>query len=303
MPRGEEGVNYCSCCFNEFLVTEVGLGFLSLCRLLGSGIIVLGFSLGLVLPRCAAVSAQSIAMDDPIFGPHSPIPYVILESPIEISDEASSGPHLVLASPISDVCSETEIESSDEEKAQLIDGVYRFPSKAALAKITERAKQATMAVLREHYARAKPEVSSESNMCGQCTGRSLKVDPAPIYFKGGGGRPGIYFKAGGATTEGPGLDPQSTFTPHLLPLGIYFQRPAGTCLTRRRDKDEERQSDRETERQRETSQRCALFSAIGPAGSMHIRRVSTCLSIRNTCGPSSLVCILMASFPNLAEWP
>ena len=167
-------------------------------------------------------------MDDPIFGPHSPIPYVILESPIEISDEASSGPHLVLASPISDVCSETEIESSDEEKAQLIDGVYRFPSKDALAKITERAKQATMAVLREHYARAKPEVSSESNMCGQCTGRSLRVDPAPIYFKGGGGRPGIYFKAGGATTEGPGLDPQSTFTPHLLPGETKRQRDRKT---------------------------------------------------------------------------
>ena len=73
-----------------------------------------------------------------------------------------------------------------------------------------------MAVLREHYARAKPEVSSESNMCGQCTGRSLKVDPAPIYFKGGGGRPGIYFKAGSATTEGPGPDPS------LLSLLIYF---------------------------------------------------------------------------------
>ncbi len=42
------------------------------------------------------------------------------------------------------------------------------------------------------------------------------------------GRPGIYFKAGSATTEGPGPDPQSTFTPNLLSLGIYFQRPAGT---------------------------------------------------------------------------
>ncbi len=33
-------------------------------------------------------------------------------------------------------------------------------------------------------------------------------------------------KAGSATTEWPGPDPQSTFTPHLLSLGIHFQRPA-----------------------------------------------------------------------------
>ena len=46
----------------------------------------------------------------------------------------------------------------------------------------------------------------------------------------GGSRPGIYFKAGSATTEGPGPDPQSTFTPNLLSLGIYFQRPAGKIL-------------------------------------------------------------------------
>ena len=64
------------------------------------------------------------------------------------------------------------------------------------------------------------------------TGRSLKVDPIGTgrpqsTSRGEGGRPGIYFKAGSATTEGPGPDPQSTFIPNLLSLGIYFQRPAG----------------------------------------------------------------------------
>ncbi len=64
------------------------------------------------------------------------------------------------------------------------------------------------------------------------TGRSLKVDPIGTgrlqsTSRGEGGRPRIFFKAGSATTEGPGPDPQYTFTPNLLSLGIYFQRPAG----------------------------------------------------------------------------
>ena len=66
----------------------------------------------------------------------------------------------------------------------------------------------------------RPVVKSRSRWHGQDL----------IYFKGGGGRPGIYFKAGSATTEGPGPDPQSTFTPNLLSLGIYFQRPAGSLI-------------------------------------------------------------------------
>jgi hypothetical protein len=46
----------------------------------------------------------------------------------------------------------------------------------------------------------------------------------------------IYFKAGSATTEGPGPDPQPTFTLNLLLFGIYFQRPAGSspCFAPRR---------------------------------------------------------------------
>ena len=74
---------------------------------------------------------------------------------------------------------------------------------------------------------------ANSRSAGRSTGRSLKVDPIGTgrpqsTSRGQGGRPGIYFKAGSATTEGPGPDPQSTFTPNLLSLGIYFQRPAGT---------------------------------------------------------------------------
>ncbi len=52
----------------------------------------------------------------------------------------------------------------------------------------------------------------------------------PNLLQGGGGRPGICLKAGSATTEGPGPDPQSTFTPNLLSLGIYFQRLAGKSI-------------------------------------------------------------------------
>jgi hypothetical protein len=59
----------------------------------------------------------------------------------------------------------------------------------------------------------------------------------PNLLQGGrGGRPVIYFKAGSATTEGPGPDPQPTFTLNLLLFGIYFQRPAGSspCFAPRR---------------------------------------------------------------------
>ncbi len=48
--------------------------------------------------------------------------------------------------------------------------------------------------------------------------------PNPINFQ----HVAIYLEAASMKSEGVGLETQSTFTPNLLPHGIYFYQQAGT---------------------------------------------------------------------------